>query len=50
MTNCPKFVEMQKIFQEKITSSLEGKVVAKVKTIIVDVNVVDINVVTKTKS
>jgi hypothetical protein len=47
--NCPKFIEMQKIFQGKNASSSKGNVVAKVKTIIVDVNVVDVNVVTKNK-
>jgi hypothetical protein len=39
-----KFKEMQKIFQRKNASSLERKVIVKVKIIIVDVHVVDVNV------
>jgi hypothetical protein len=46
MIECPKFVEMQKMFQGKKTSRLEGQVVAKVKTVITNVNVIDIKIAT----
>jgi hypothetical protein len=49
MTNCPKFVEMQKMFKGKMHQSLDGKVVANVKILTIDINVVDVNVVTKSK-
>ncbi len=49
MMDCPKFVEMQKMFQGKYASNSQGKVVDEVKTIIVDVNVINVNVVTKSK-
>ncbi len=38
---------MQKMFQGKNASSLEGKMVVEVKIVTIDVNVVDINVVTR---
>jgi hypothetical protein len=41
-----KFADMQKMFQGKTASSLEKKMVVKVKTIIVNVHVVDVNVAT----
>ncbi len=40
---------MQKMFQGKMHQSLDGKVVANVKTFTTDINVIDINVVTKRK-
>jgi hypothetical protein len=49
MTNFLKVVEMQKMFQGKMHQSLDGKVVANVKTFTTDINVIDINVVTKRK-
>jgi hypothetical protein len=49
MTYCPKFAVMQKIFQGKNASTLDGKVVVNVKIITANVNVVDANVVTKIK-
>ncbi len=49
MINSPKFVEMQKMFQGENASSLERKMIIKVKTITIDVNVIDINVATKRK-
>jgi hypothetical protein len=49
MTYCPKFAMVQKIFQGKNASTLDGKVVANVKTITTNVNVVYANVATKSK-
>jgi hypothetical protein len=49
MTNCPKFAEMQKMFQKKNAPSLDGKVVANVKIFITDINVVDVNIATKSR-
>jgi hypothetical protein len=49
MMDCPKFENMSKIFQGKIASGLEGKVIVKVKTIILDVNVIHINITTRRK-
>jgi hypothetical protein len=34
MIDCPKFAEMYKMFQRKNASTLDGKVVTNVKTII----------------
>jgi hypothetical protein len=45
MINYPKFVKVQKMFQGKNVSTLDGKVVVDVKI----VNVVDVNVVAKSK-
>jgi hypothetical protein len=41
------FAKMQKMFQEKNASNLEGKMVVEVKIVTTNVNVVDINVVTR---
>ncbi len=41
---------MQKMFQGKNESNLEGKVVVEVKTLTVDVNVINVNVVQEAKS
>jgi hypothetical protein len=49
MTNCPKFGKMQKMFQGKNASNLEGKTIAKVKTVTTNVNVIDVNVVTRSR-
>jgi hypothetical protein len=49
MTNYPKFATMQKMFQGKNASSLKVKVIVEVKTINLDVNVVNVNVVTISK-
>jgi hypothetical protein len=45
MIDYPKFIKMQKMFQGKNVSTLDGKVVVDVKI----VNVVDVNVVAKSK-
>ncbi len=49
MTNSPKFVEMQKMFHGKSMTILEVQLVAETQIIIVDVNVVDVNVTTRSK-
>jgi hypothetical protein len=49
MTNYPKFVEMQKMFQGKSASTIDGKSVINVKIIIIIMNVVDVNVATKSR-
>jgi hypothetical protein len=49
MMDCPKFVETQKMFQGKNASSLDKKIVVEVKTIIADMNVVNVNVATRSK-
>jgi hypothetical protein len=49
MTNCPKFVEMQKMFHGKSMIITKVQHVAETKTIIADVNVVDVNVTTRSK-
>jgi hypothetical protein len=41
------FAKMQKMFQGKNASSLEGKMVVEVKIVTIDVNVVDVNLVTR---
>ncbi len=49
MTNSPRFAKMYRIFQGKNASSLKRKAVVNIKTITVDVNVVDIHVMTRRK-
>jgi hypothetical protein len=50
MMDCPKFIEMQKMFHGKFVTIVEVQLVAKTQTIIVDVNVVDVNVITRSKT
>ncbi len=50
MTNCPKFVEMQKMFHGKFVVVVEVQPIVETQTIIIDVNVVDVNVTTKSKA
>jgi len=49
MTNCPKFIEMQKMFHGKSMTITKVQHVAKIKTVITNVNVVDVNVTTRSK-
>jgi hypothetical protein len=49
ITNCPKFVEMQKMFQGKNASNLDKKMASKVNIIIVNVNVIDVNVAIRSR-
>jgi hypothetical protein len=46
MIDCPKFVEMQKMFHGKSVIVVEVQHVAKTQIVIMDVNVVDVNVTT----
>jgi hypothetical protein len=48
MIACPKFAKMQKMFQGKIPSASNGKVVANVIVVILDMNLI-VNVATKRK-
>jgi hypothetical protein len=49
MINCPKFAEMQKMFHGKSMVVVEVQLVAEIQTIIANVNVVDVNVTTRSK-
>jgi hypothetical protein len=49
MTNCTKFAEMQEMFHGKSMTITKVQLVAKTQTIIMDVNVVDVNVTTRNK-
>ncbi len=49
MTNCPKFVEMQKMFHGKYVAITEVQLVVDTQTITSNVNVVDVNVTTRIK-
>jgi hypothetical protein len=50
MTNCPKFIEMQKILKGKSMTLVEVQPIAKAQTININVNVVDVNVTTRSKA
>jgi hypothetical protein len=47
MTNCPKFIEMQKMFHGKFAIVIEVQAITETQTIIIDV---DVNVITKSKA
>jgi len=49
MTNCPKFAEMQKMFHGKYVIVVKVQPVAETQTIITNVNMVDVNVTTRSK-
>ncbi len=49
MKYSPKFVEMQKIFHGKFVAIVEIQPIIKAQTMIIDVNVVDVNVTTRSK-
>jgi phosphopantothenate synthetase len=51
MIDCPKFVEMQKMFHGKFVIVVEVQPITKTQIVIVDVNVnvVDVNVTTRSK-
>ncbi len=48
--NYPKFTKMQKMFHGKFTSIVEIQPIAKTQTITIDVNVVNVNVTTRSKA
>jgi hypothetical protein len=47
MIDCQKFAEMQKMFHGKSMTIIEVQLVIETQTIIADVNVVDVNVTTR---
>jgi ribosomal protein L24 len=49
MTNCPKFVEMQKMFHGKYVTITEVQPIVETQIVITDVNVVDVNVTRRNK-
>ncbi len=49
MTNCPKFVEMQKMFFGKFVVVVEVEFIVETQTSTTYVNVVDVNVTTRSK-
>jgi ribosomal protein L24 len=49
MTYCPKFVEMHKMFHGKSMTIVEVQLVVETQIIIADVNLVDVNVTTRSK-
>jgi hypothetical protein len=49
MTNCPKFIEMQKMFHGKFVAVTEVQHIVQTQTVIVDLNVEDFNVTTRSK-
>jgi hypothetical protein len=49
MTNCRKFVEMKKMFHEKSMIITKAQLVFETQTVIADVNVMDVNVTTRSK-
>jgi hypothetical protein len=50
MTNYPKFIKIQKMFHEKYVIVAKVQPIAKTQKIIADVNVVDVNVTTRSKA
>jgi hypothetical protein len=50
MIDCPKFIEMQKMFHGKFVTIAKIQLVAKIQTITIDVNVVVVNVTTRSKA
>ncbi len=49
LTYCPKFAKMQKMFHGKSMTVTEVQLVVETQTVITDVNVVYVNVTTKSK-
>ncbi len=50
MIGCPKFVEMQKMFHGKSVIVVKVQLVAKTQVVTTDVNLMDVNVITKSKA
>jgi hypothetical protein len=50
MINCPKFAEMQKMFQRKFVIITKVQPIAKTQLVTANVNVVDVNVTTRSKT
>jgi len=47
MIDCPKFTKMQKIFHGQFVTIAKVQLVVGIKIVITNVNVVDVNVITK---
>jgi hypothetical protein len=50
MTNYPKFTKMQKIFHGKSMTVVEVQFVVEIQKVIINVNVVDVNVIIRSKA
>jgi succinyl-CoA synthetase beta subunit len=50
MTYCPKFTKMQKMFHGKYVTLVEVQPIVEIKIITTNVNVVDVNVTTRSKA
>jgi hypothetical protein len=49
MIDCPKFAEMQKMFHGKFVVVVKVQPIAKTQIVTTNVNVVDVNVTTRSK-
>jgi hypothetical protein len=49
MTYCPKFAEIQKMFHGKSMMVAKVQLIVETQTVIADVNVVDVNITTRSK-
>ncbi len=49
MTNCPKFADMQKMFPGKSMIVIKVQPIVETQIVTIDVNVVDVNVTTRSK-
>jgi cell division protein FtsL len=47
MIDCPKFIEMQRMFHGKFVTIGKILFIAEIKIVITNVNVVDVNVITR---
>jgi len=50
MTNCLKFIEMQKMFHGKSMTIIEVQLIVEAQISTIDVNVVDVNVAIKSRA
>ncbi len=50
MIDYPKFTEMQKMFHAKFVNVVEVQLIVEIKIVITNVNVVDVNVTTRSKA
>jgi hypothetical protein len=50
MIDCPKFIETEKMFRGNYVIVVGVQPVAEIKTVTIDVNVVDVNVTTRNKA
>jgi hypothetical protein len=50
LTNYPRFGEMQNMFKDKGSQTIESKLAVEVKVVTTSFNMVDVNVTTKNKT